>query len=65
MANNATKIASIRALLESGAASISVDGVTTTLDREGLRLELRRLQDEDDTRQSDRPRAAGIYLGGF
>lgn len=65
MSNNATKIATIRALLESGVASVTVDGVTTAVDREALRIELRRLTEEDDTHRTDRPRAAGIYLGGF
>lgn len=65
MADNAQRIAEIRALLETGATSISADGTNTQFDPDSLRQELRRLEAEDDTAHSARPVAASIYLGGF
>jgi hypothetical protein len=65
MANNAAKIAEIRALLQTGATDVSVDGTRTAFDVESLRKELRRLEAEDATMQTQRPVAASVYLGGF
>lgn len=65
MADNATEIAAIEALLESGAKSVTVDGVTTQFDLDGLRKELRRLRAEDDVRQTRRPFSASVDLSGF
>ena len=63
--DNSERIAEIEALLETGAATNNVDGISTTIDRESLRRELGRLRENDDTARPKRPRAAGIYLGGF
>jgi hypothetical protein len=65
MANNASKIAEIKELLESGVTSATVDGVHTAFDPESLRRELRRLEAEDASSQTKRPVAASVYLGGF
>jgi hypothetical protein len=65
MPDNAARIAEIRELLASGVQSASVDGVNTTFDLESLRKELARLEAEDVTLQTTRPRVAQIYLGGF
>ena len=65
MADNATKIAEIRALLQTGVASTGSDGEHTSFDRQTLEKELRRLESEDDAMQTRRPVASSIYLGGF
>jgi hypothetical protein len=65
MADNTAKIAEIRALLQTGASSVSTDGEHTAFDLESLRQELQRLEAEDATLQTRRPVAASIYLGGF
>ena len=65
MADNSARIAQIRKLLASGAKSTAVDGVTTTFDLESLRLELRRLEGEDDTAQASRPRVSQILADCF
>lgn len=65
MADNAARIAEIRELLQTGVKSSSVDGESTTFDLESLRQELRQLEAEDDTAQTQRPVAASINLGGF
>ena len=65
MADNSARIAEIRATLQSGVRSSSVDGMSMSLDLESLRRELRRLEAEDGTAQTRRPVASSIYLGGF
>lgn len=61
---NAERIEEIRALLQTGAVSVSPDG-NTTFDPDSLRKELRRLESEDGTAAQRRPVASSIYLGGF
>lgn len=67
MADNTTKIAEIRALLESGVKTTTVDGQTVSLDLDSLRQELRRLVDEDDATTSNlrRPHMSSVNMGGF
>ena len=67
MADNSTKIAEIRALLESGARSISVDGQNVTLDLASLRKELNRLINDDDATVANmrRPRMSSVNMTGF
>ena len=65
MPDNSAAIAEIRATLASGARSVTVDGVSTTIDPDSLRRELSRLEDEDSTARLTRPRSAQVYLGGF
>lgn len=62
MADNAARIATIRRILQSGAKSTSVDGVSTTLDLDSLRQELRRLEAEDDEASENRPRVSQVWL---
>ena len=62
MPDNSAKIAEIRATLESGVSSSSIDGISTSIDRESLRRELRRLEAEDDSNRNRRPVAASIDL---
>ena len=65
MADNAAKIAKIRTLLATGAASMTVDGVQTSYNLDSLRKELSRLESEDDTVLVNRPTFASIDLSGF
>lgn len=62
MADNAARIAEIRNLLRTGVQSSSVDGVSTTLNLDSLRQELRRLEAEDDTAADSRPRVSQVWL---
>jgi hypothetical protein len=62
MPDNSAKIAELRTLLESGVSSSSVDGVSTSIDRESVRKELRRLEQADDTARLKRPVCASIDL---
>jgi len=63
--DNAVKIVKIRTILESGVSSVTVPGVTTVIDRESLRKELRRLEGEDDTLRSRRPPIASINMSNL
>ena len=63
--DNTTQIAAIRAILESGVSSVTVDGMTTNYDLVSLRKELARLMAEDDNYASRRPRVASIDLSGY
>jgi hypothetical protein len=65
MADNAAKIAELRTLLESGVSSSSVDGTSTSIDRESIRREIRRLEAEDDTRRSRRPVSASVDMSSL
>jgi len=65
MANNTAEIERIEELLRSGVKSVTVDGVTTTIDRVALEKQLRRLRAEDDTQRGRRPVAASVDLSGF
>lgn len=65
MPDNTTKIAEIRETLESGVSSSSIDGISTSIDRDSLRRELRRLLAEDDSRRGRRPAVASIDLSNL
>lgn len=65
MPDNTARIAELDEILESGARSVSVDGVSTALDLEMIRRERDRLIAADDTRRSDRPTVCGVNLGSF
>lgn len=65
MADNTAKIAELRAILQSGVTTISVDGTTTTVDLNQIRLELRQLIAEDDTQKTRKPRLSSVNLGGL
>jgi len=60
MADNAARIAEIRAFLQTGASSTSVDGLHVSFDRETLENELQRLMEEDAIMQTKRPVASSI-----
>ncbi len=53
--DNSLKIAKIKAILEAGATSVSVDGTSVTYDFEQLRTQLRQLQLADDAQKGQRP----------
>jgi hypothetical protein len=65
MPDNSAKIAEIKALLATGATSVSTDGTHTAFDPKSLRQELRRLEAEDANAQTNRPVAASVFLGGW
>lgn len=67
MADNTTKIAEIRTLLESGVKTTTVDGQSVTIDHDSLRQELRRLIATDDATAANmrRPHMSSVNMGGF
>lgn len=65
MADRSVEIARLKGLLDSGATSITVDGVTTQLDHAFVRKRLRELIREDDAEPVRRPLASQIDLSGF
>lgn len=60
--DNSDEIARIRALLNSGATTISHDGQTVSLDQAALRRRLRELQATDSANPVKRPRVASINM---
>lgn len=67
MADNSTEIEAIEAILNSGATSVSVDGMSQTVDLAQLRKRLIELRNTDSDSMSDgrvRPRVVGMTLGG-
>ena len=65
MPNNTARIAQIRALLDTGATQVIVDGQTVTINPASLRKQLRQLMATDDTNAGRRPLAATVNLGGY
>jgi len=65
MPDNTAKIAELRAVIQSGAESVSVDGVSTRVNLDVITAEIRRLEEEDDTVGSRRPAVCGVNLGSF
>ena len=65
MADNATKIATLQAILDAGASGVSVDGESVKYDLAAIRKEIRELKQADPNFRNRRPRAASINLGGF
>jgi len=65
MADNSERIAEIDELLQSGAQSVSVDGVATTLNHDTLRTERQQLRAADDTYKARRPVISRIDLSNF
>lgn len=61
----AEETARIRELLSSGAASITVDGVTTQIDRTELRRRLRELNATDPATGQKRGVIQRPFLGGW
>jgi len=65
MADKSTEIAALEKILDSGARSVTVDGVTTAFSNAGeIRKRLRELQAETDGHQRRKPRISTINLGG-
>ncbi|MEZ6068278.1 MAG: hypothetical protein R3B90_21765 [Planctomycetaceae bacterium] len=60
MPDNSQAIADIRALLNSGATTVVVDGQTVQLNHDSLRRRLRELQATDTAAPIKRPRVASI-----
>jgi len=65
MPDNTRRIAELEAILQSGARSVSVDGVSTQIDLDAIRRERDRLVEADDTRGNERPTVCGINFGNF
>lgn len=65
MADNTSKIAAIRAILEAGVSTVNIGGEQVSYDFDALRRELRRLEAEDDTARARRPPISRIDLGGW
>ena len=65
MPNNTARIAQIRALLDTGATQVIVDGQTVTINPASLRKQLRQLMATDDTNAGRRPLASTVNLGGY
>ena len=63
--DNSAKITELETLLQSGANSVNVDGVSVSIDLDSVRKELRRLQAADSIQRRKRPAAATINLVGF
>lgn len=63
--STAGEIARITRILASGATSISVDGVSTSIDRTELRRRLRELQAKDPITGIQRPVIQSVFLGGW
>ncbi len=62
MADNTARIAQIESILEAGARSVVIDGVTVAYDFDSLRTELRRLKATDDIQKKTRPRVLSFDL---
>lgn len=69
MATTAEEIARIKRILRNGASSITVDGITTAIDREELRRSLKELQalevDPDTDEEVSAPAIKSVWLGGW
>jgi len=63
--DHSKRIAEIDAILQSGARSVSTDGLSISYDFEALERERRQLLAEDEANRMRRPVASNIYLGGF
>jgi len=65
MADNSTKIATLQAVLDTGATTMTVDGITVAVDHASIRKRIAALREADPTLNHARPRASKINLGGF
>ena len=63
--DNTAKLATLRELLESGATTVNVDGVSVTIALASVRQEIRRLQAADSVQRNRRPVASRILTSGF
>jgi len=64
MPDNSAEIAALETVLNSGARSVSVDGVTTTFENaEQIRRRLRELRETDTANAGRRPRISTIDIG--
>ncbi|MBX3444264.1 MAG: hypothetical protein KF774_17815 [Planctomyces sp.] len=60
----AERIAILETLLDSGAKTITVDGVVTAIDPDAIRARIAELKEEDPEGQSRRPRLLSIDMSG-
>jgi len=65
MADNSVEIAKLEAVLNSGAETMTVDGMTVRVDIRQLRQRLRELRAADDTHRFKRPAVASVDLSGW
>lgn len=65
MADNTAEIARLRAILNSGKSSYTIEGQTVSYDLAQVRKRLLELIAEDDTETVRRPRSVRIKLDGF
>lgn len=65
MADNTAEIARLRAILNSGQTSYSVEGQTVNYDLAAIRRRLQELIASDDTETVTRPRVSRIKLDSF
>jgi len=64
MADKSTEIAALETILDSGAKSVTVDGVTTSFSDAGhIRKRIRELRAETDGDQRRKPRISTVDLG--
>ncbi len=65
MADNTTRIAELRAILEEGVTSSTIDGTSISVDLKQARLELNRLVRADNTQRLVRPRLSTVNISGL
>jgi hypothetical protein len=65
MANNTAKIAELKAVLQRGVTTVTVNGTTTVYDLDVVRQQLRELEATDDTDATRKPRISSLNLGGL
>ena len=62
MADNSQKIAQLQEILDSGASSVTVDGITTSFDHDSIRQRISDLIAEDEALASKKPIVSTILL---
>lgn len=65
MPDNSTRIAELRAILESGETAITNDGVSVQYDLDQVRKELDRLLRTDSASALQRPRLSSVNISGI
>ena len=65
MADNTARISELRAILQEGVTTSTVDGTSVTTDLDQVRKELNLLIQTDDTQKARRPRLSSINVGSL